>query len=381
MKAIWLFPMKRFSCGGLACFFLVMAGCGGPRPGEIETEARAERIPSSGQPREIETAAGGGKFINLILPTENRELFGDPTKFYMYTNREFEGVKSKPWEGGQYGFVRDPVRTSLGILQTRLHEGMDIRPIRRDNNGEPLDVVRAIAAGVVVYVSGDPRHSNYGRYVVVQHDWPEGAFYSLYAHLAVADVAREQTVRQGDILGRLGYTGDGIDKERAHLHLELNFLLSERFSSWYGAHYTTKNHHGIFNGINLTGIDVGRLYQEYQSNPGLTMRDFLSREEPYYRVAAPAPKIPGILRRHPWLGQNMEGAAAALSWEITFARSGVPLSFSPRPKALRFPVVTWVKPMNTNHSYMTVSRLQGSGKTAALSPSGSRYIQLITENF
>ncbi len=319
--------------------------------------------------------------FRLILPTDNREIFGDPSKFYMYTTRNFEGVSSKPWEGGQYGFVRDQVRTQIGIVFKRLHEGMDVRPVRRDKNGIPLDDVRSISDGTVVYVNLISSASSYGKYVVVRHDWPEGAFYSLYAHLASSSVIAGEKIVSGHVLGRLGFTGTGIDLERAHVHVELNFLLSDRFKTWYGKHFTSPNHHGIYNGFNLTGMDVARLFLDHRKDPGLTIREFLNAEEPYFKVKAPGGNVPGILARYPWLGRNMQKAKGTRSWEITFAQTGVPLAISPDTNELKYPVVSWVKTVNTNHSFMTMGRLAGSGSTASLSPEGSRYIQLITESF
>ena len=90
--------------------------------------------------------------LDLVLPTDNDALFsGGWPAFYQYIERDFKGVKSTPWEGGQYGFVRDPIETSAGIVYTRFHEGIDIKPLRRDAGGEPLDDVCAIADGKVVH--------------------------------------------------------------------------------------------------------------------------------------------------------------------------------------------------------------------------------------
>ncbi len=99
--------------------------------------------------------------LDLVLPTDNDALFsGDGAAFYQYVERNYKGEKSTPWEGGKYGFVRDPTDTAGGVVYTRFHEGIDIRPLHRDENGEPLDEVRAIADGKVVQVTLVPGYSN-----------------------------------------------------------------------------------------------------------------------------------------------------------------------------------------------------------------------------
>src|SRR5204863_9719267 len=98
--------------------------------------------------------------LDLVLPTDNDALFsGGGPAFYQYVERDYKGVKSTPWEGGQYGFVRDPTDTAGGLLYTRFHEGIDIRSVHRDANGEPVDEVRAIANGKVVHVNPVPSYS------------------------------------------------------------------------------------------------------------------------------------------------------------------------------------------------------------------------------
>src|ERR1700730_7089899 len=120
--------------------------------------------------------------VNIVLPTENHALLsGDNAAFYQYVKRDFEGVVSAPWEGGRYGFVRNPRRCGATVLNTRFHEGIDIRPLQRDVNGEPLDAIHAIAAGDVVYLNNVPSYSNYGRYIVIEHQFGSCPYFSLYA--------------------------------------------------------------------------------------------------------------------------------------------------------------------------------------------------------
>src|SRR5215470_20112856 len=144
----------------------------------------------------IQTARSQG--LDLALPTENDALFsGDGPAFYQYVDRDYDGVKSAPWEGGQYGFVRDPKSIGGGIIYTRFHEGIDIRSVHRDANGEPLDEVRAIADGRVVHVNLVPGYSNYGKYIVIEHSWDGSNYYSLYGHLSSVAVQAGEPVRRG----------------------------------------------------------------------------------------------------------------------------------------------------------------------------------------
>src|SRR6266700_7806890 len=211
-------------------------------------------------PMTIQTAQN--QVLDLVLPTDNDALLsGDGPAFYQSVDRDYNGVKSAPWEGGQYGFVSDPKSTGGGVIYTRFHEGIDIRSVHRDANGEPQDEVRAIADGEVVHVSLAPGYSNYGKYIVIEHRWDDSNYYSLYGHLSSIAVQPGNAVKRGQTIAAMGYTGAGLNQARAHLHLELNVMLSDRFEVWYNAFFKNDpNHNGIYNGMNLAGLDIARLY-------------------------------------------------------------------------------------------------------------------------
>jgi hypothetical protein len=64
-------------------------------------------------------AEDGDTALNLALPTENDALYsGGGPEFYQHIIRDFKGVTSRPWQGGQYGFVRNPQETGR---RDRLH--------------------------------------------------------------------------------------------------------------------------------------------------------------------------------------------------------------------------------------------------------------------
>ena len=124
--------------------------------------------------------------------------------------------------------------------------------------------------------------------MVVEHRWGGCPYYSLYAHLNTIAVSAGENVKQGQKLAIMGHTGDGIDRERAHVHVELNLLLNDHFEQWHDTYFRGEpNRHGIYNGLNLAGVDLPRLILAARSNPALTMSAFLGREEAFYKVLLP----------------------------------------------------------------------------------------------
>jgi murein DD-endopeptidase MepM/ murein hydrolase activator NlpD len=323
-------------------------------------------------------AARGAEPLNLVLPTDNDALFrGDGPAFYQYIERDYHGEKSTPWEGGRYGFVRNPVETSAGTIYTRLHEGIDIRPLQRDANGEPLDLVRAIAPGVVVHASEMAGYSNYGRYVVVEHRFDGCKYYSLYGHLSSITVHSGQQVQQRDQLGVMGHTGEGLNQARAHVHLELNLMLSRQFESWHATFFPNEpNHHGLYNGLNLVGIDIARLYLALQKRPEVTIPEFLAEEETLYRVLVPASKNFDLARFYPRMVRDKPPGEPA-SWEVSFNRAGVPLKIQPGTKPVSQPELSYLKPNGVNAGILTSDRISGHGANARLTEKGKQFMRLL----
>ncbi len=316
--------------------------------------------------------------VDLALPTDNDAIFhGGGAGFYQYVERDYHGEKSTPWEGGQYGFVRDPVDTSAGIIYTRFHEGIDIRPLHRNEPGEPLDEVHAIADGKIVHTSFVPSFSNYGKYIVIEHHWGGSPYFSLYGHLNAIDVRVGQTVQRGQHIAMMGYTGEGINQARAHLHLELNLMLSHRFDSWYNNVYPhDPNHHGIYNGINLTGMDIARLYLELREKPSLTIPGFLAEEEMFYKVAIPKSRYFELPKLYPWM-VSANAIVDPASWEISFTRGGLPFKIEPTARRVRRPEIAYVKSSSLNASYLTNGVATGPPDRAHLTEYGRQMMRLL----
>lgn len=373
----------------LACVGLAEASAEPPRAAAVSPRPTP---PSAILPAAYPTPLDIPRPLDLRLPTDNRALFdGPPETFFMGVDRTTEGKTQLVWQGGQYGFVRNPFKLGEETVYTRFHEGIDIAPTLRDQRGEPLDLVRAISGGRVVFTNDRPRASNYGNYVVVEHDWGYGAFYSLYAHLMRVDAVPGSEVKKGDVLGRLGYTGSGLDRRRAHCHLEVNMLLSSRFEHWQQQAAAPAGEDApppapnLFHGHNLAGLDAAALFKAAATDPALTIPRFLATQQPYFKVLAPAgPEWPDILRRYPWLcplALSPKTAIACPSWEIAFSASGLPLSLKPSAQATPQPIVVAVVPFAGKHSWKTMGRVGGTGTAAELTRKGASYIDLLLGRF
>jgi murein DD-endopeptidase MepM/ murein hydrolase activator NlpD len=266
------------------------------------------------------------------------------------------------------------------MVYTRFHEGVDIKPLERSAEGEPLDIVTAAGAGRVVHVSDNPRYSNYGRFVVIEHRWDGCPYYSLYAHLNSSSVKVGQQVAQGDALGRLGYTGNGIDRRRAHVHFEVNLILSHDFEGWHKLVFPTEvNRHGLYNGLNLAGMDAGRLLLAAHKTPGLTIPAFLASEQVAWKAVVPATDKFVLAKLYPWMIRG--DAAGAKAWEISFTSSGLPLRLDPRREAVSQPAITSATPSKFPLNYVTKGYVTGTSKSPTLTPSGRAFLRLVSGEF
>lgn len=312
------------------------------------------------------------------FPTENTTLLDNrPQDFYMYVDRNFEGKKSRPWQAGTYGFTRTLVRTQAGPVATKFHEGIDIKPLKTDASKKPLDDVRPVAGGVVVHVSSNPTHSNYGRYVVIEHQLPDGPLYSLYAHLASVSCKTGDQVGTGNVIGRLGYSGAGLNKTRAHLHLELCLKLQDDFENWYSSlKLGTPNRHGVYNGLNLAGFDPALVLMRCKDGVEFSLSRHISALPVQYVVRVPSNgNVPNLVKRYPFMLKP--GPERPKSWEISFTGAGVPVSATPSDRPCTEPAVIKAVPHPFSQLYRTCNRVSGSSREPGLTASGKRYIRLI----
>lgn len=259
------------------------------------------------------------------LPTANHALFepGGEEKFFVPT-------VGKTWTSGCFGCVRTDGR--------QLHEGLDIRCLQRDQRGEPTDPVMATADGTVAYINRKSSLSNYGNYLVLRHQIDGVEIYSIYAHLREIrdDLKINQPVKAGEtvgILGRTANTREGISKERAHVHFELNVYVNDRFPAWFKKNYPgQKNDHGQWNGQNLLGLDPRAILLEQQRlGKNFSLLKYLQGETELCRVLVRATNFPWLKRYAALIRANPKAAEEGVAgYEIALNFNGIAFALTPR---------------------------------------------------
>ncbi len=259
--------------------------------------------------------------MRLAWPTPNQAYArGEPIENYI------QPTQSGRVESGLFGCVRNS--------GTRFHEALDLFPISRDRRGEALDEIFVVADGIVRHVSAKPGLSSYGRYVVVEHVDAQLPVTTLYAHLAsIAPGIRKGTkVKMGDTLGIMGRSAGAraLPKERSHLHFEIGLRLTDNFASWYRWRgFGSKNDHGVWNGMNLVGVDPLAFYDAFRAKKVDTFLDFWRALQPAVTVRIATTKTPDFLQRYPALRPAPMPLRGFAGWEVDFDRYGVPIEWRP----------------------------------------------------
>jgi hypothetical protein len=153
-------------------------------------------------------------------------------------------------------------------------------------------------------------------------------------------------------------------------------MFSHQFEAWHDAFFRNDpNHNGMYNGLNLAGLDIARLYLALKENPSLTVPQFLSREETFYKVTLPTARHFDLPKLYPWMLAGNRNQQA--SWDVSFASSGVPLKIEPSGKQVTQPELNYIKKTPINYSYLTRDIVSGRGATAQLSGYGDQLMRLL----
>lgn len=258
--------------------------------------------------------------LELTWPTPNRAWAeGKPIAYYLQ-----QAGSGNPASGG-FGGVRDGGR--------RFHEGIDIKCVKRDRRGEPLDDVFAAMDGVVGHINANPGDSNYGRYIVLEHPEQTPAVYTLYAHLArIAPGLRVgERVARGQVLGLMGHSSDSpIPRDRAHLHFEVGLMTTRNFQRWYDRQrFGSHNYQGIWNGYNLIGFDPLMLFNGWRAGRIHSMLDVFRQMTPAVRIRISTTQFPDFVSRYPSLLTKRPGFGPVAGWEISCNWTGLPFAWTP----------------------------------------------------
>lgn len=105
-------------------------------------------------------------------------------------------------------FVKPTTGTKTQGLHGKFKTGVDI-------GNKPGTAVYAAASGKVIISRTGGWNGGYGNYIVIQH--PNG-LQTVYAHLQETVVATGTTVKQGQLIGKMGSTGKSTG---THLHFEI----------------------------------------------------------------------------------------------------------------------------------------------------------------
>lgn len=229
-------------------------------------------------------------------------------------------------ESGLFGCVR-----SGG---SQFHEGLDIKAVSHDRHGEPTDQIFAAMDGVVRYVNPHAGESNYGRYIVLEHPGSAPAVYTLYAHLSriEAGILAGATVKHGQVIATMGHStgGSPIPRERSHVHFEIGLMVTQNFSTWYAAkRFGSSNDHGLWNGMNLMGIDPLDFLREWRARRVDNFQQYFDRLKSVVRVRIATSQAPDFIQRYPSFLRQPMPAGFVGGWEIECNATGIPFAWTP----------------------------------------------------
>jgi hypothetical protein len=79
---------------------------------------------------------------------------------------------------------------------------------------------------------------------------------------------------------------------------------------------------------------------------------------------------------YPWMLENGGGNKNS-SWEVSFARCGLPLKIEPSQQRVTQPELSYVKESSIDYSYLTRETVAGRGNQAHLTENGRRLMRLL----
>ncbi len=81
-------------------------------------------------------------------------------------------------------------------------------------------------------------------------------------------------------------------------------------------------------------------------------------------------------RLYPWMLTG-DGRNEKSSWEVSFARSGLPLRIEPSYKGVAQPELSYIKKGSVDYSYLTRDEISGRDSNAHLTEYGKQLMRLL----
>jgi peptidoglycan LD-endopeptidase LytH len=262
-----------------------------------------------------------GPRIELVWPTPNKAYVeGKGIEAYVQPT-----VSGEP-TSGLFGCVR-----SNGA---QFHEGVDMKPVSRDRQGEPTDDVFAAMTGIVRHINLRAGESSYGRYVVIEHPDLRPAVYTLYAHLSAVKPGLKpgDAVTIGQVIATMGRSSGGyvIPKDRAHLHFEIGLVMTRQFQSWYGwKEFGSPNEQGIYNGMNLMGINALDFLDQFRARRVNNFAEYFVQLPAVATVRIATRRTPDFVQRYPELLTAEIPLAGVAGWQVKVNATGLPFAWTP----------------------------------------------------
>ena len=128
-------------------------------------------------------------------------------------------------------------------------------------------------------------------------------------------------------MGHSTNTREGVSRDRAHLHFEINFFLNPNFRIWYPKHDPQAPPFGNFSGKNLIGLDPVAFLRAYNADRKLNFAEYVSKL-PIAFTALVSARPFRWLSLHPEQVQPASGAPIA--YEIEMTAWGIPVTVWPR---------------------------------------------------
>jgi peptidoglycan LD-endopeptidase LytH len=206
-----------------------------------------------------------GEEDGYVARTRTNDRYGFPGWTREQGGRFHKGVDILPV---QYEKLKQTVRISYYDPHTRSSFS------KREPVLVPKDEIYSVLGGKVIMANQDEARSGYGRYIMIEHTFPDGSpFISMYAHLNNVEVKKGQELQTGERIGWMGTTssnagGRNYLKAIPHCHFEIGRVINNGFERTVLAKMLyPKMLGGRYDPRNIQPFDPIQFLRKYNAQP------------------------------------------------------------------------------------------------------------------